>query len=86
MLVFAAINFTVLSKLYKYTARRHSLHSDKEYIHTFVCCLYTKRKEVVFAAFLFSLPVLPIVVIIASLISHLEEGSPIIPIVLSMLP
>ena len=55
VLVFAAMNFTVLSKLYKCTARRHSLHSDKEYI--LFCCLYTKRKEVVFVVILFFLPV-----------------------------
>ena len=72
VLVFAAINFTLLSKLYKYTARRHSLHSDKEYI--LVCCLYTKRKEVVFVTFLFSLPVLAVVIEITSIILHFTDG------------
>ena len=76
MLVFAAINFTVLSKLYKHTARRHSLHSDKEYV--LFCCLYTKRKEVVFVTILFSLPVLATLINIAILISHLEDGDIII--------
>ena len=74
VLTFAAINFTVLSKLYIYTARRHSLHSDKEYI--LVCCLYTKRKEVVFVTILFSLPVLATVIEIAITISEniIQDG------------
>ena len=72
VLTFAAINFTVLSKLYKYAARRHSLHSDKEYV--LVCCLYTKRKEVVFVTILFSLPVLATVIEIAITISHIQDG------------
>ena len=72
VLVFAAINFTVLSKLYKYTARRHSLHSDKEYI--LLCCLYTKRKEVVFVTILFSLPILALLTQIAFITSPIRDG------------
>ena len=43
-----------------------------------MCCLYTKRKEVIFVTILFSLPVLAVVIIIASLISHLKDGGRII--------
>ena len=71
--MFAAINSTVLSKLYKHTARKHPLHSDKEYI--LLCCLYTKHKDVVFVIIIFSLPVL--VTVIETVIVLLSQGDQI---------